>query len=233
MTQTMSQITKSQLMWQHDSPLSKFKRYLYSPLGVPLPALTCKRSSRPVRACSQVRLCAYCSVFTTLVSTSSSGTMAPVLQPWRSIRSYKTMWTTLTSLLELGCFSIKCNIRWIESHINLSSHACVVFLIGTKLKIYVKAHCCFAVVADEVRTGICQLANSQEVVRQNDERWKCWETEPCHNTFCASRYENDSQPSHCRDGLQSRAPWTLANLSGVESHTDSPTTRGMHIDCSV
>lgn len=50
---------------------------------------TCIRSNRPVRACSQVRLCAYCSVFTTFVSISSSGTIAPVLHPWRSIRSYK------------------------------------------------------------------------------------------------------------------------------------------------
>lgn len=52
--------------------------------------LTCSRSIRPVRACSQVRFRAYRPVLTTLVSCSSSGTMAAVRQPCRNIRSCNT-----------------------------------------------------------------------------------------------------------------------------------------------
>lgn len=54
-----------------------------SPLVVP----TCMRSSSPVSACCQVSECMYCSVLMMRISRSSSGMMAPVRQPCRSMRS--------------------------------------------------------------------------------------------------------------------------------------------------
>lgn len=52
------------------------------------PPLTCMRSSSPVSACCQVSECMYCSVLMMRISRSSSGMMAPVRQPCRSMRSW-------------------------------------------------------------------------------------------------------------------------------------------------
>lgn len=49
---------------------------------------TCMRSSSPVRACCQVSECMYCSVLMMRISRSSSGMMAPVRQPCRTMRSW-------------------------------------------------------------------------------------------------------------------------------------------------
>ncbi len=50
--------------------------------------LTCICSSSPVRACSQVMVWTYSSVFMILISLRSSGMIAPVLQPCFRVRSY-------------------------------------------------------------------------------------------------------------------------------------------------
>lgn len=66
------------VFWQlHKPPTIKNKNLL----------LTWRRSMRPVRACSHVRFTAYRWALTTLVSWSSSGTMAAVRQPCRNMRS--------------------------------------------------------------------------------------------------------------------------------------------------
>lgn len=61
---------------------------------------TCMRSSSPVSACCHVSECMYCSVLMMRISRSSSGMMAPVRQPCRSMRSWGAGETGLSSSQE-------------------------------------------------------------------------------------------------------------------------------------
>lgn len=77
--------------------------------------LTCRRSMRPVKAWSQVRLWAYWLVLTIWVSCSSSGTMAAVRQPCRSDRSCHTVTNRCfgpTSAAFYSYSKIICNQFW-------------------------------------------------------------------------------------------------------------------------